>query len=285
MDGFPSFLAVIGHPIGHTLSPVLHRAAFRALGIDASYTAYDVAFERLPEVVRAMRTLEFRGFNVTIPHKTAVIDLLDECTPTALRMGAVNTVYVSDGKWIGDNTDGAGYLLSLGREHGFAVQGKRAVLLGAGGAAMGVADALLGAGLDALWILNRHRAKAEALARRLAQHYQTNIVTGTIAEWPRERVDLLINATPVGMVGFLEGELPVPPDVFHERMLVSDLVYRPLVTPLLAAADKAGAKTSGGLGMLVGQGALAFERWFGVFPSMDAMLAAAMAELDGSASK
>ena len=279
MADFPSYLAVIGQPIEYSLSPAMHRAAFQALSINACYTAFDVAPERLGEVVQAMRTLDFRGFNVTIPHKQAVIDLLDECTPAALRIGAVNTVYVRDGVWIGDNTDGAGYLSSLSRDLKFDARGKRAVILGAGGAARGVADALLGAGIDELWLLNRHRDRAETLARELSHYHAGAITAGTVADWPKDRVDLLVNTTPVGMEGHLGGELPIPEVVLHEQMTVSDIVYRPLNTPLLEAARRAGAKTHGGLGMLVEQGALALARWFGVMPPVDVMRDAARALL------
>jgi shikimate dehydrogenase len=279
MADFPANLAVIGHPIAHSLSPVMHQAAFRELDINACYTGYDVAPERLHEVVGAMRTLNFRGWNVTIPHKVAIMSLLDELTPAAKRIGAVNTVYFQDGLWIGDNTDGQGYLSSLSQELSLDVRGKHVVVLGAGGAAKAIADALLFAGVGALWILNRHREKAEALASQLAVHHTRITIVGSDMVWPSSRVDLVINTTPVGMEGHLTGELPVPASVLQEQMIVSDLVYRPQVTPLLLAAQLAGAKTHGGLGMLVEQGALAFTKWFGITPSVAVMREAALQEM------
>ena len=276
MADFPAYFAVIGHPVGHSLSPVMHLAAFRSLGINACYTGYDVEPERLREVASAMRTLHFRGFNVTIPHKSAIMDLLDECTPEAVRIGAVNTVYVKDNRWIGDNTDGLGYLSSLTHELDFDVRGKRVMIFGAGGAARGIADALLFAGIDALWIVNRHLDKATYLAEQLAMHHISQISVLEAGTWPEVQIDLLINTTPVGMQGHLAEELPIATDYLNERMVVSDIVYRPMVTPLLTVAAKVGARTHGGLGMLVEQGALAFYRWFGVMPPVSVMREAAL---------
>lgn len=281
MAHFTDFLAVIGHPIQHSLSPVMHNAALRALSIDAVYTAYDVSPERLADAVQAMRTLEFRGFNVTIPHKEAMLGLVDECTERAVRIGAVNTVYQQDGRWIGDNTDGVGYMTSLRAELQFDPIHKRAAILGAGGAARSIADALLAQGLDELYLLNHHREKAEDLARHLEQHHRQGLIrAGGIEDWPRQGVDLLVNTTPVGMAGHLEQQLPLPAELLGQQMIVSDVVYRPLFTPLLAAAKVAGAMTHSGLGMLVEQGALAFALWFGVPPSTHIMREAALTALD-----
>ena len=279
MAEFPAYLDVIGHPVAHSLSPAMHLAAYRSLEINACYTGYDVEPERLRDMVNAMRTLHFRGFNVTIPHKTAIMDLLDECTPEALRIGAVNTVYEKDNRLIGDNTDGLGYVASLTHELDVDVKGKRVLILGAGGAARGIADALCLAGIDTLWIVNRHLEKAVHLTEQLTIHHSAPIFALETGKWPDTGIDLLINTTPVGMHGHLSEELPIATDRLNDRMVVSDIVYRPKVTPLLAAAEQAGAKTHGGLGMLVEQGALAFEKWFGVMPPVSVMREAALQEM------
>jgi shikimate dehydrogenase len=264
--------AVIGHPIRHSISPVIHNAAFRALDLDWVFTAFEVAPGRAAAAAEGARDLGVAGLSVTMPHKADVMRALDELTPTAEALGAVNTVVRRGSRQlVGDNTDGAGFLDALRTDEGFDPGGCRCLVVGAGGAARAVVFALAGAGAGEVIVANRTASRAEeaaALAPGVAR-------PGTTDE--AEGADLIVNATPQGMAGDLA--LPVPAAALGPGQLVVDLVYHPAHTPLVDAARQAGAVAANGLGMLIHQAAHAFRLWTGEDPPLEVMSAAALADL------
>jgi shikimate dehydrogenase len=250
--------AVIGDPIEHSLSPWMHNAGYEALGIDAEYQRFHVEPSHLAEAVEGLCALGFSGWNVTLPHKEKIISLLDTLTPEARRAGAVNTVKIHEGQRIGHNTDGDGFIRSVeGNLNGF--KGKKAVLLGAGGASKGIALALAAQGMQ-VHILNRTPEKATVLVELIKQWGGT-ATSGEFApgDWI-EDVDLLVQATSVG----LHGE-PFPFSVqgISDRALVVDIIFNPRDTVFLQDAKKQGCRTLDGLGMLLYKGAYAWEFWLG----------------------
>jgi shikimate dehydrogenase len=250
--------AVIGSPVRHSLSPAMHNAAFAHLGLDWVYVACEVTPGHVDAALAGARALGFGGLSVTIPHKAAALAAVDEATEVAQAVGAVNTVVPgAGGRLVGDNTDGAGFLASLADE-GFDPAGRVCAVLGAGGAARAVAHALAGAGAADVVVVNRTRARAEEVAALAG-------AAGRVGDPVDVRAaDLVVNATPLGLAGGAGAqELPLDPDLLGDGQLVVDLVPNPAVTPLLREARLRGARVAGGLGMLVHQGALAFELWTG----------------------
>lgn len=258
--------AVIGSPVRHSRSPSIHNAAFAAAGLDWVYLAFDVAEQSAGAAVRGAQALGFRGLSVTMPLKAAVLPSLDEISPAAAALEAVNTISFEDGRACGDNTDGAGFLRSLAAATGRDASGRDVVVIGAGGAARAVALALGQAGAASVGILNRDAGRA-ARAATLAGSVGRVAVAGDVPA-----ADVVVNATPVGMVGTEgAGRLAVDAALLRPGQVVVDLVYHPLETPLLAAARQAGAVAVDGLGMLVHQAALQFERWTGIDAPVAAM--------------
>ncbi|MFD1425608.1 shikimate dehydrogenase [Kroppenstedtia sanguinis] len=253
---------LVGHPVAHSKSPVMMNEAFSQEGLPWIYLAFDVDSEELGQAVAGLKSLGFRGWNVTLPHKVAVMEHLDEIEESAQEIGAVNTVIQQDGRLIGTNTDGAGYLESLVRETGFDVKGRRVVILGAGGAARAVSYTLARAGAEQIRIVNRTEKKAQDLAEHLRRWTRADGISPGEASIAIREADLLVQTTSVGMHPHLEG-CPVDPASLHGDLLVSDLIYRPRQTRLLREAKARGAQVHSGLGMLLYQGALAFERWTG----------------------
>jgi shikimate dehydrogenase len=264
---------LLAHPAGHSLSPAMQGAALRACGIDARYLALDVPPRALAEAVAGLRAPDVAGANVTIPHKRAVMPWLDGLTDVARAVGAVNTIVRTQRGLLGDNTDGEGFLRALA-ELGVTPAGLSTVVLGAGGAARAVTLALLQAGAR-VTIHNRTRARAERLATDLAVHGAPAVAHDGVLEPAVRSARLLVQATAAGMQGAAEGVSPLPEGVLPEEGAVVDLVYRPRETPLLARARAAGLSVQNGLPMLVHQGALAFERWFGRDAPVDVMRRAA----------
>lgn len=261
--------AVVGSPVGQSVSPAMHNAAFRAAGLDWVYVAFEVAPGRLGPALAGARAMGLAGLSITIPHKLDAASEVDECSETARAVGAVNTVVPAGaGRLRGENTDGAGFVAALAEE-GFDPAQRRCVVVGAGGAARAVVAALAGAGAAEVTVINRSPDRAEA-ASALAG------AAGRVGSGPDVAVaDLVVNATPLGMTGGGAGALPVDPARLHAGQLVVDLVPNPAETALMAAARARGAQAAGGLGMLVHQGALAFEMWTGLEPPVEAMRAAA----------
>lgn len=254
---------LLAHPAGHSLSPEMHNAAFEALGIDAVYRAVDVPPVALADRVAELREPETFGANVTIPHKEAVIPLVDRLTDAATAIGAVNTIVNRGGELLGDNTDAGGFLRALA-EGGIPARGADALVLGAGGAARAVVYGLLTAGAEVVHVYNRTPSRAAALAAELAAVGNVRVVTDDRLGMVGRASSLLVNATSVGMSGHAsQGELPCPADALPDGGAVVDIVYRPAQTPLLLEAGSRGLITQNGVAMLVHQGAAALEQWTG----------------------
>lgn len=265
---------VIGFPIGHTLSPAIHNAAFAVCGIDARYEPAEVAPEALPEWLEQVRRTDALGFNVTIPHKEAIVPHLDALEGDAELTGAVNTVVVRAAgaapgerrRLIGTNTDTIGFRRSLAEEAGCTLRDQRVVLLGSGGAARAIALVALQDGARDLTVANRHVERAAQLLRDLAPAGPSTFLRSLDLGSPAlrtaiRRASVVINATSVGL---RSNDTPVDPDLFTPASLVVDIVYNPPETATMRAARDRGARVLGGLGMLVYQAAAAFERWTGV---------------------
>lgn len=274
-------LYLLGHPVAHSLSPAMQNAALRALGLDYEYRLLPVPPEGLVEKVAELRDGDVAGFNVTIPHKVVIIPLLDELDETASTVGAVNTVVNRDGRLRGYNTDCLASTRALGGAYG-DLAGCRVVVLGAGGAARAVASGLAS---HAEWIkiIARDEEKAKALAKQI-RGTDAEIRGGGLGEAPGmiRSADILVNTTPVGMSPN-RGESPADASALHPGLLVFDLVYNPERTRLLADAEAAGARTLGGLAMLVYQGAEAFRLWTGREAPEALMMRAAREALGGAA--
>jgi shikimate dehydrogenase len=269
-------VGLIGYRLKHSISPIFQQAAFDYLGLDIRYEVWETAKDELPEVVKGIRDASKLGANVTIPYKEAALPLLDDVDSDARRIGAVNTIVNRGDKLIGYNTDSSGFLKALLEDGGFSPRNKRAVLLGAGGAARAVGFALVGVGVKSLVILNRTQSRGEALAWDLkvsdtevvALSWKDGKTLTALAE-----CNLLVNCTSVGMKDSAgEGRSPIGIGLIPKRALVYDVVYNPIETPLISAAKKAGARTLGGLPMLVYQGAASFELWTGKSAPIDMMM-------------
>lgn len=248
--------------------------AFRVAALPFVYLAFPVPPVELSNAVNGLRALGSRGWNVTIPHKVSIIDYLDELDESATKMGAVNTVVNESGRLIGKNTDGPGYIRSLIEETKIIPREERVVLLGAGGAARAVAHGLVIAGVEQLVIANRTVAKAAELAASLDKGVSVHAVSLTeVGRWIKEAT-LLIQTTSIGMHPH-SNAIPIDPSLLHKELTVSDLVYNPQETRLLREAKARGAKTHGGLGMLVHQAALAFTHWTGQPAPLETMWQAA----------
>ena len=273
-------LGVIGYPVEHSSSPAMHNAALARTKLDYTYLAFAVPPGRAAGVPGAMRALGIRGLNVTVPHKVAVMDGLDEISEEARAIGAVNTIDNQDGRLTGYNTDAGGIIASLRADGELDVLPPAVVLLGAGGAARAILYALLQAEeVKEISLLNRTVKKAETLAADLDPDFR-RVRVGTPGTGDSIRdAGLLINATSVGMHPEPEAS-PLPdPSVLHDRLTVLDIVYKPRRTRLLAQAEGAGARTVDGLGMLVHQGARAFEIWTGVSAPVEEMKQALLTQV------
>ncbi|NDW46410.1 shikimate dehydrogenase [Ruegeria sp. PrR005] len=264
---------VIGHPIAHSKSPRLHGHWLKTYGINGHYIPMDVAPQDLVQVIRTLPKAGFVGVNVTIPHKEAVMSAVDQITDRATLIGAVNTLtFREDGRILGDNTDGYGFMENLrSGAPDWDPKSGPAVVFGAGGAARAVITALAEAGVPEIIVTNRTRPRAEKLRDDFGQRV-------TVTDWVQagnvvEDARLVVNTTSLGMIG--KPELRVPLDGLRRDAVVTDLVYTPLKTRLLATAEEMGCTTVDGLGMLLHQAVPGFERWFGERPVVDAATRAA----------
>lgn len=276
-------IALLGHPVAHSISPRVQQAALDASGVDARYEAWDTPPADLPVAVERLRSGDLLGANVTVPHKVAVMRLVERPDPLAELVGAANTIVRRGGLLHATNTDVAGVLHTL-EEAGVAVHGRRVLLLGAGGVARAVVVAMRRGGAAALTVVNRTRERAEALvALGGADLPVTTCPLDPDSEALAEamaRAELVIHSTSLGMRhGPDERASPVPAGLFHAGQVAFDLVYVPAQTPFLREAAVAGAHTIGGLAMLVHQGAESFRLWTGQEPPLEVMFEAARAAL------
>ncbi len=274
-DGRTQVFAVLGHPVGHSLSPAMHNAAFRALGRNALYVAFDVAPERWAGVLPALRALGCGGVNVTVPHKEAALRAMDRLDESARLAGAVNTVAFTADGLVGHNTDGWGFLRAAREAFGSGPAGRRLFVLGAGGAGRTVALAAARAGAAAVTVCDADRPRAErvaAEARAAAPQAEISIADPGDAGAAACGAEWVIQCTPLGLR--TEDPLPLPAEAFRAGQCVFDLIYMYPETPVMTAARAAGARAANGLDMLLYQGARAFEIWTGVEPPADIMRAA-----------
>jgi len=255
-------IGILGWPLGHSLSPLMHNAAFTALDLDYVYVPLPVQPENLAQAVAGLKAMEFTGVNVTIPHKVAIMSYLDEIDPSAQFVGAVNTILIKEGKCIGYNTDAQGFIQSLTRRN-VTIRGKKAVVMGAGGAARAVASGLIQNGIQQITIGTRNSLKAQGFTgffpnfkNLLGCNWRDSTFTSQVKE-----CDILINSTPIGMSANEKEELPILWENVNKDATICDLIYNPPMTAFLNSAQIRGYRIINGAGMLVEQGALAFELW------------------------
>ena len=270
-----STVGIVGYPLHHSVSPAFQQAALDHLRIDARYIAWETPPDALAERMESLRGPGLLGANVTVPHKQAVVSFLDEVSQAAQDTGAVNTIVNEDGRLTGHNTDVTGFLRALQADAGFQAQGKRVLVLGAGGSARAVVYGLLKQGAGRVSIANRTLERAHRLIQALGSPRNAEAaplgMTETSNGW-----DLIVNCTTLGMRHAPgEKETPLPSHAIPANSLVYDLVYNPEETPLLQAAAKAGARTLGGLPMLIYQGVEAFRLWTGREAPVEVMFQAA----------
>lgn len=273
-------MGVIGHPIKHSVSPAFHQAALDHYGLNMSYEAWETPEEHVEWRLGSLRPKDVLGANVTVPYKEFAYRFVDTLDDTARRIGAVNAIVNIGGHLTGYNTDANGFGRSLLEEGGFDATGSNVHLLGGGGAARAVVFALAEAGARSIVIANRTRKRAEALVQDARSEFSDASIE--VADWGSHpgNADLIVNTTSMGMrKGTAEKDSPLQAAVIPASALVVDLVYNPEVTPLLEKASHAGARTLGGLPMLVYQGAEAFEMWVGHKAPIEIMLNAARSAL------
>lgn len=266
---------IFGHPVKHSLSPNMHNSAFQKLGLDSVYVAFDIDPENIGDATAAIRTMGIKGINITIPHKQTIIPHLDEVSPDARLTGAVNTVKNENGKLTGFNTDVGGFLRAIREDLGFVPEGKTLFLVGAGGAARAVMSGCCMNGIARVYITDLLPEKAASLAQDFQENFQDIEIEAVLFE-DKETIardlsttDILVNASPAGMDG--EGKPDVPLGSLNKDAVVYDLVYKPAETNLLVEVRELGHKASGGLSMLLYQGAESFEIWTGETAPVDVM--------------
>ncbi len=259
--------ALFGNPAGHSLSPLMHNAAFEKMDIDARYMA--ICVENVRDILTEIKKLNIHGASITIPHKTAIMEYLDEISSSSVRIGAVNTITCSNGKLMGDNTDWTGLTLAL--RESIEIEGKTFAILGAGGAARAAIFGILEEGGTPI-VLNRTTIKGEKVAKEFGCEFYPLTETGKI------KGDCLINTTPVGMFPDME-KSPASKGVLQNFRWVMDIIYNPLKTKLLKDAEVAGCSTISGLSMFIHQGAEQIKIWTGLRPSRDFMKKVVMDKL------
>lgn len=265
INGETKVYGLLGYPVAHSVSPAMHNAAFKALGMNCIYAAFPVHPEFLGDATASVRALGLGGVNVTVPHKETVLSFLDQLAEEARLIGAVNTIVVRDGKLVGHNTDAGGFSRSL-TEQGFELPGKRVVVLGAGGAARAVAVQMALSGAERVVFVNRTIERAEALAGLVSGLGCDTVVRSWSDRLLGREIgdaDLVVQTTALGMHPHVDDSPPVDARWFHTGQLVYDLVYNPRHTRFLQKAALAGARTASGLRMLLYQGVQAFELWTG----------------------
>ncbi len=270
ISGHTKVIAIFGDPVEHTLSPAMHNAAFAARGMDCGYVPFHVRPNGLRGAVSGLRAMGFVGANITVPHKERVIEFLDEVDEEARLLGAVNTIVNRGGILTGYNTDGRGFVKSLKDDAKFDPKGKKVFVCGAGGAARGIAFALVNAGSGPVFLYDVDGPKRDKLVLDLNTALKKDAARAQSLDPDFIRsCSLVINATPLGMRG--DDPLPMSANAFTKGQLFYDVIYNPPKTAAMAAAESSGARALNGLGMLLYQGVIAFEHWLGVLPPVEVM--------------
>ncbi|MEN4006612.1 MAG: shikimate dehydrogenase [Methanobacteriaceae archaeon] len=267
ITGKTNVTGIIGNPVEHSLSPLMHNAAFKYLSLDYIYVPFLVLENALEDAIRGSKSLNIKGLNVTIPHKTEVIRYLDSVDNMTELIGAVNTIKFSENHAKGFNTDGIGAVKAI--EEVSSVKNKKIIILGAGGAARAIAFQILLEGAGSLVIANRTPENAINLQKDIVEKLSFDVKTadfGKALENELLDADILINTTPIGMYPHTDDEPIVKSEMMHENLIVNDIVYNPLKTGLLREAENCGAKTVSGIKMLIYQGVEAFKIWTGIYP-------------------
>ncbi|MFX1567970.1 MAG: shikimate dehydrogenase [Promethearchaeota archaeon] len=265
-------LCLIGNPIEHSMSPIMHNAAIFDLNLDYVYLAFKIKPENLRVAVKGIRTFNFIGINVTLPFKQKIMQYLDEIDPIAKKIGAINTIKNDEGYLTGKNTDADGGITAL-KNTGYKISGKNILLLGAGGAARALVYKMAEEA-NKIIIINRNLKRALKLSNNIRKNFGINIEAKKLSRNTVKngcmKADIIINTTPIGMYPNID-ESPIPIECLHEGLIVYDIIYNPIVTKLIRDANQKGCKTLGGLDMLVNQGALAFEWWTNEKPNIGLM--------------
>lgn len=276
-DGKTRVYSLLGYPVEHSFSPAMQNAAFKSAGLNSVYVPFSPESEQLAAAIAGIRALGIAGANVTVPHKEAVIPLLDNLTEVAMTYGAVNTIANRGGSLTGHNTDGEGFIQALKEDCGFDPAGGNAVVFGAGGAARAVALALARSGCPGMALVNRSTAKAEKIAGFVreatgvqAEVFEWKAGNKELAVWA-QKAALMVNCTSIGMSGGAEAAFPLPDELPGSGQLAYDVVYNPTHTVFMQRAERNGAATANGLSMLLRQGALSFEFWTGLTAPLEVM--------------
>lgn len=270
ITGKTNVVGLIGNPVEHSLSPLMHNAAFKHLDLNYVYVPFLVQEDSLESAIKGAKSLNIKGLNVTIPHKTGVIKHLDSLDKVAELIGAVNTIKFDNDHAKGFNTDGIGAVKAI--EEVCSVKNKKVIILGAGGAARAVAFQILMEGAESLIIANRTSENAFNLQKDLVEKLNADVRTVGFDEQLENEIsdtDILINTTPIGMYPNVDQEPLVKATMMHENLIVNDLVYNPLKTCLLKECEKAGVPAISGIKMLIYQGMEAFKIWTGIYPPVE----------------
>ncbi|MCM3091385.1 MULTISPECIES: shikimate dehydrogenase [unclassified Cytobacillus] len=270
---------VIGDPISHSMSPAMHNELFKTYSIDAHYQPFHITRGNLADAVKGFKAIRIAGFNVTVPHKEAIIPLLDELDPLAEAIGAVNTVVNQDGMLIGYNTDGSGFVQGLLNQIQ-SINGKKVLIVGAGGAARAIYFTIAKEGPKLLDICNRTPQRAEQIKTDCPFQVPSQVLNRQDAEESLETYDLIVQTTSIGMHPEI-GQSPLSVHKLKPGAFVSDIIYNPLQTRLLKEAAAKGAGIQNGIDMFVYQGALAFEMWTGIGPDIEIMREKVLNQLGG----
>ncbi|MFX0029199.1 MAG: shikimate dehydrogenase [Candidatus Hermodarchaeota archaeon] len=267
-----NLLGVIGHPIFHSMSPLMMNTALQELGLDYIYVAFDVHPENLEKAINGIRSLGIKGLNVTLPHKSTIIKYIDEVDSFALKLGAINTIKNEDGILKAKNTDAGGAKKSL-LDKGCNIDGKNILILGSGGVSRAIAY-ILAEEANKIVLTDIIKEKAIQVSKEIRSNMKADI-EGVLSnnknlEEYIKKADILINATPIGMHP-KEDETPIPQDLLRDNLFIFDVVYNPLETRLMREAAEIGCETLGGLDMLINQGVLAFEWWLNKTPNKELM--------------
>lgn len=271
---------IIGNPISHSMSPEMQNDAFIEQHIEAQYIPFAVKEEDLEAAVKGMKAIGIKGFNVTVPHKTAIMPYLEHIDPLALAIGAVNTVKYENGEYVGYNTDGLGYVKGLTEQLQVPLSSQNVLIIGAGGAARAIYYSLIQEGVTKADIANRTLSRSEEIIRQCPFSVESKAISLREAEENLHQYDLIINTTSIGLTPNVE-DMPLSLEYLRKDAFVSDIIYNPLETKFLKEAKRKGASIQNGVPMFIHQGALAFQIWTGIKPNTDRMSSIVLRKLGG----